>query len=78
MLRHFGKPMTQIPRELGCSANALSDWKRIYDDPLAGGIDPDHATIGQLRAENKRLAKEFSRVTEPREISKKVTAILGS
>ena len=77
MLRHSGKPMAQIARELGCSANALTDWKRKYDNPLEGGVDPDDATIEQLRAENKRLAKELIRVTEQREILKKVTAILG-
>ena len=77
MLRHSGKPMAQIARELGCSANALTDWKRKFDNPLEGCVDPDHATIEQLRAENKRLAKELSRVTEQREILKKVTAILG-
>ena len=45
LLRHSGKPMTRIARELGCSANALSDWKRKYDDPLAGGLSPDDATM---------------------------------
>ena len=34
MLRHSGKPMTQIARELGCSTNALTDWTREYDNPL--------------------------------------------
>jgi transposase len=77
MLRHSGKPMMQIARELGCSTTALSHWKRKYDDPLAGCLEPEGATIEQLRAENKRLSKELARVTEQREILKKVTAILG-
>ena len=77
MLRHSGKSMMQIARELGCSSTALPSWKRKYDDPLAGCLEPGGATAEQLRAENKRLAKELARVTEQREILKKVTAILG-
>lgn len=77
MLRHSGKSMMQIARELGCSATALANWKRKYDDPLAGCVEPEGATVEQLRAENKRLSKELARVTEQREILKKVTAILG-
>jgi len=32
MLRESGKTMRDIARELGCSATALADWKRKYDD----------------------------------------------
>ncbi|MBK1884275.1 hypothetical protein JIN85_17785 [Luteolibacter pohnpeiensis] len=63
--------MMQIARELGCSTNAHSEWKSKYDDPLASGIDRYHAIIEQLRAKNKRLAKELSSMTKEHEILKK-------
>lgn len=77
MLRSSEKSMTQLARELGCSATALADWKRKYDDPLSGCLEPKEASIDELRKENKRLRKELNLVTEQREILKKATAILG-
>ena len=77
MLRSSGKPMKQLARELGCSATALADWKRKYDDPLKGYLDPGEISMDELKAENKRLRKELVYVTEQREILKKATAILG-
>lgn len=77
MVRTSGKAMAQIARELGCSATALADWKRQYDDPLKGCLDPDEATPEELKKENKRLRKELNLVKEQREILKKAAAILG-
>lgn len=77
MLRHSGRSTQQIARELGCSATALFDWKRKYDKPLEGCLDPEECTPEQLRKENARLKKELLRVEEQREILKKAAAILG-
>ena len=77
MWRSSGKPYTQIARELGCSSTALANWKRKYDDPLKGCLDPEEATPEQLKKENIRLQKELNLVKEQREILKKAAAILG-
>ena len=77
MIQTSGKSMAQIARELGCSATALAAWKRKYDDPLKGCLDPDEATPAELKKENQRLQKELNLVKEQREIFKKAAAILG-
>lgn len=77
MIRHSGLSLAQIGRDLGCSATSLADWKRKYDDPLAGCIDVHEATPEQLKKENQRLLKELNIVKEQREILKKAAAILG-
>jgi len=77
MLRESGKTMRDIARELGCSATALADWKRKYDDPLKNCLAPDKVTPEELRKENQRLQKELNLAIEQREILKKCAAILG-
>jgi transposase len=77
LLRSSGKPAVQIARELGCTADSLRTWKRKYDNPLEGCLNPDELTPAELKRENARLQKELNYVTEQRDILKKVAAILG-
>jgi len=55
----------------------LRTWKRKYDNPLEGCLNPDELTPAELKRENARLQKELNYVTEQRDILKKVAAILG-
>jgi transposase len=52
MLRNSGKPAVQIARELGCTADSLRDWKRKYDNPLAGCPNPNELTPRRAQKRN--------------------------
>ena len=63
-----GYPVREVSRRLGVSTHSLYKWMKLFAEPAlnAGGLD--------LKAENRRLKRELARVTEERDILKKVTA----
>ena len=60
-----GYPVAEVSKRLGVSPHSLYAWKKTFSQP-AGSDDRD--------AENQRLKRELSRVTEERDILKKATA----
>lgn len=60
-----GYPVAEVSQRLGVSQHSLYQWKKKFARP-SGGDDRD--------AEIRRLKRELSRVTEERDILKKVTA----
>ena len=65
---HSGKNASQIARELGISANSLSNWKKVY---LTEGSPQ---TIN-LAEEVERQKKEIAELKQERDILKKSVAI---
>jgi transposase len=63
-----GYPVREVSRRLGVSSHSLYKWLRLFAEPApkVGSIDHE--------AENRRLKRELSRVTEERDILKKATA----
>jgi len=51
MLKTSGKSIKQLSRELGCSDTSQHSWKRKYDAPLKGCLDPEK--VIQLFHEHK-------------------------
>ena len=62
-----GYPVAEVSKRLGVSQHSLYAWRRKFSKP-SGSADGDAA------AEIRRLKKELARVTEERDILKKVTA----
>ena len=60
-----GYPVREVSRRLGLSSHSLYKWLRLFAEPAPklGSIDHE--------AENRRLQRELSRVTEERDILKK-------
>jgi len=84
LLRTSGKPLTQVARELGVSANSLRNWKaRLLGASRnpgsgAGGDAPGpSASAEQLWDENVRLRREVEYLKRQREILKKAASILA-
>ena len=62
-----GYPAREVSRRLGVSTRSLCRWMKQFDDPAPNkpGVDPE--------AENRRLKRELVRVTEERDILKRVS-----
>ena len=58
-------PVREVSRRLGVSSHSLYKWLRLFAEPAPklGGIDHE--------AENRRLKRELTRVTEERDILRK-------
>ena len=63
-----GYTVRVVSRRLGVSTHSLYKWKKQFGDPATKKPDVDH------EAENRRLKRELTRVTEERDILKKATA----
>jgi len=61
-----GYPVKEVSERLGVSKHSLYAWKRKFAKPASDDIEKD--------AEIRRLKRELLRVTEERDILKKVTA----
>lgn len=66
----------QIAQELGISPDLIYKWRQRYL-PAALSENPTAAAEEDLAAENRRLRKELERVTQEREILKKVLAMFS-
>ena len=80
MLLKSKKPLVQVAGELGVSDTSLWNWKMKYlkaNERGPRGDGTPAATMAELLAENKRLAKELANVTWQRDILKKATGILS-
>jgi len=62
-----GYPVSEVARRLGVSQHSLYAWKKKFSKPSGSGDDDKDAEI-------RRLRRELTRVTEERDILKKVTA----
>ena len=75
LVREGGKPVTQIAREIGVSADLLHNWKRQAEkvketeEPF-----PGNGVISAEASENQRLRRELERVTQERDFLKKAAA----
>ena len=63
-----GYPVREVSQRLGVSTHSLYVWIKKFSAPSSGKAEEDHV------AENRRLKRELARVTEERDILKKVTA----
>jgi transposase len=61
-----GYPVKEVSERLGVSKHSLYAWKRKFAKPASDDSEKD--------AEIRRLKRELLRVTEERDILKKVTA----
>ena len=61
-----GYPVKEVSERLGVSTHSLYAWKRKFAESVSGDSEQD--------AEIRRLKRELLRVTEERDILKKVTA----
>jgi len=61
-----GYPVREVSDRLGVSAYSLYAWKKKFSKAASGDASSD--------AEIRRLKRELARVTEERDILKKVTA----
>jgi transposase-like protein len=66
-IRLRGYPVREVSRRLGVSSHALYSWLRLFAEPAAKLCSIDH------EAENRRLKRVLARVTEERDILKKVS-----
>lgn len=64
-----GHPVADVAARLGVSAFSLYQWMKRYAKPAEQRQQGD-----DLQAENRRLKAELKRVSEERDILKKVTA----
>jgi transposase len=67
-IRVRGYPVREVSQRLGVSSHSLYKWLRLFAEPAPKVSGIDH------EAENRRLKRELSRVTEERDILKKATA----
>jgi len=84
LLRSGAKPVAQVARELGVSANTLRAWR---DAQLAAGGVVGRGAVGdeagapasarELWEENRRLQKEVHHLRRQRDILKKAASILS-
>ena len=79
-----GKPLSEVARELGISANSLRNWKkRLLGQNAGAAIDAPGGdecavmTAEQQAEEIRRLRKENEYLKRQREILKKAALILG-
>jgi transposase len=74
LLRSSGRPIPQLARELGCSAQSLRNWasRRDVDEGKAPGLSSDE------REELRRLRREVKVLAEEREILKKAAALFAA
>lgn len=75
LLLESGKPLTQLARELGVSAESLREWKKRHDTALAQVDAGNGKNALDLQGENKALRKELDYVRRQRDILKKAVAI---
>lgn len=61
-----GYPVKEVSDRLGVSTHSLYAWKRKFAKAVSGDSEKD--------AEIRRLKRELARVSEERDILKKVTA----
>ena len=61
-----GYPVAEVSQRLGVSPHSLYAWKRRFAKVVSGDANKD--------AEIRQLKRELARVTEERDILKKVTA----
>jgi len=61
-----GSPVKEVSERLGVSTHSLYAWKRKFAKAVSGESEKD--------AEIRRLKRELARVSEARDILKKVTA----
>lgn len=61
-----GYPVAEVAARLGISKYSLYEWKKRYAKPAAAARDDDQA------AEVRRLKRELQRVTEERDILKRM------
>lgn len=66
-IRVRGYPIRQVSERLGVSPHTLNKWLKQFEEPEA-------KSSGAHEAENQRLKRELTRVTEKRDIQKKATA----
>lgn len=60
-----GYPVREVSRRLGVSTHSLYKWVKLFGEPSPQpGVD--------LEAENRRLKRELARVTEQRDILKRL------
>lgn len=62
-----GYPVKEVSQRLGVSTHSLYLWVKRYSKPSEVVDKDDHA------AENRRLKRELTRVTEERDILEKAT-----
>ena len=76
-----GRPLKEVSRDLGVSANALRQWRnRALGVHLAGGaktVAAAPAATLDAAAEIRRLQREVEHLRRQRDILKKAMSILG-
>ena len=77
MWKQSGKSAELTARELGISVFQLYDWNRAGQPTRAAGVAAPSDSKEALQADNERLRQELARITEQRDILKKVAGILS-
>ena len=86
LLNESGRPLTEVARELGISANTLRFWRNRAiggNDALRGrdrqepGEDSKEIVAPNAEAETKRLRRENEYLRRQRDILKKAASILS-
>jgi len=74
-LEQSGKPLTQVARDLGLSANLLQGWKRQFADATSPeDVFPGNGVSGPEAEENRRLRRRLAEVEQERDFLKKAAA----
>ena len=72
-----GQSARKVAEEFGIKQWNLRDWRFKFGPAPKGPDDPVPETAEGLRAENRRLRQELTRVTSQREILKKTLGIVS-
>ncbi len=70
-----GKPLAQVARDLGLSANLLHGWKRQFSESVnSAEVFPGNGVSSPEAEENRRLRRRLAEVEQERDILKKAAA----
>ena len=75
LLLSSGRPLSQVAKELGVSANSLRNWRNQRLGDGSGGVAGADGPQGE--AELRRLRRENEYLRRQREILKKAVSILS-
>lgn len=70
VVKHSGRPLGEVARDLGVRADLLASWRRQYE---AEGVVPARAT-SSVEEENRRLQRENAVLRQERDFAKKAAA----
>ena len=74
LMETSGKPVVQLARDLGISANNLYRWRGLYGSRSQANTN---GSVAEMEAELKRLRREVEVLRQERDILKKAMSIVS-